>query len=528
MQARAQRLSEARQPAPKTPQGRTEALTSATLFGRVMAKQSGHALAGASILAIDERGTRVRTVSDSSGSFRIERLPAGRYRVEASRAGFLVGGANDPTSAAPAYVKLEPGVTESISIYLRREGSISGGVTDITGAPVVEATVTAYKRLFIGGVPRLMPAAKPTLTDDRGEYRVYGLRPGTYYLWAVPNYELARKSRLDRESSILPGFFPSAHDLLEAAAIRVEPEQDVTGGWIALRSGLLATVSGFAVPAQGYSRPELSLSRLGVFGASQSGRVTDKGDFVFASVAPGRYLLTAVWTAVSDASNEPLNCSYELAVEGEDVSGIVVEPTPPVKVRGTVSFHTDQGEVPTGAIQFVAVPVTTGAEASSDRAVVDANHNFRMNLPYGVSALRCVCPSGWYVESVTVGRADGTATIRVDNSFENARGLRVALTNRSGRILIRSDRIADNVLVLPEKRELWHLIPPALGGLAHATGTGELDSGPLVAGKYLLVQLDDDVVPGDRGELERSAAKGVPVVLEAGAEVTVQLPANGR
>jgi hypothetical protein len=70
--------------------------------------------------------------------------------------------------------------TESASV-------ISGRVLNLRGQPAPGLTVNAMAIQYDDGRPQLVQAMRGTTeiratTDDRGEYRLFGLSPGDYYL----------------------------------------------------------------------------------------------------------------------------------------------------------------------------------------------------------------------------------------------------------------------------------------------------------------------------------------------------------
>jgi hypothetical protein len=64
---------------------------------------------------------------------------------------------------------------ERVAIVLRRGAVLVGRIVDDSGAPVPDVAVRALQRVTRRGRPRLVAAERTATTDDRGEYRLWGI-----------------------------------------------------------------------------------------------------------------------------------------------------------------------------------------------------------------------------------------------------------------------------------------------------------------------------------------------------------------
>ena len=110
--------------------------------------------------------------------------------MTASKGGFvsLQFGQRRPSESGTP-IELGDGQTlDKITIALPRGSVLGGRITDEFGEPVANATVTAWRYGYAGGARRMMPAqganARDT-TDDQGQFRLFGLPPGEYYVSAM-------------------------------------------------------------------------------------------------------------------------------------------------------------------------------------------------------------------------------------------------------------------------------------------------------------------------------------------------------
>jgi hypothetical protein len=157
------------------------------ISGTVVDAQTGAPIGGAVVsLNVAGRAAMSRQLTDRKGRFVFLGLPASdRFHLNATGSGYVDGGyGRTPDRTAGAGIRLADGEWFSDAhIRLWRPAALSGRVLDERGEPVVGVPVRVLARILVGGRPQL--AAGPgTLTDDRGAYRIAGLRPGRYLVQA--------------------------------------------------------------------------------------------------------------------------------------------------------------------------------------------------------------------------------------------------------------------------------------------------------------------------------------------------------
>jgi len=158
-----------------------------SISGVVVKSSSGEPVAGAVVKLTDEApsiappGFQLRTATTAAdGSFRFDQIDAGEYYVVANAAGFLPTeyGQRGPTSAGIAF-EVRNGQRVNVRLTMWPTSSISGRVTDADGDPVGRVQVLALRLVYTDGKPS-MTIAQTVMTNDRGEYRMFWLTPGTY------------------------------------------------------------------------------------------------------------------------------------------------------------------------------------------------------------------------------------------------------------------------------------------------------------------------------------------------------------
>jgi len=172
-----------------------------TIAGAVRDVANGEPIAFAAIEAISADQRRAVDTSGAAGEFRL-RLPPGRYQLSATF--------GDLHTALPEVVVLEGRVTRihidldsraplsgpggPSAVAATSTGEIAGRVTDGVGARAVP---------FAGAVVAAMAPgladAPMAISDQRGRYRLRGLRPGRYDLTVY--YQLVDRGAIELRRS---------------------------------------------------------------------------------------------------------------------------------------------------------------------------------------------------------------------------------------------------------------------------------------------------------------------------------------
>lgn len=299
----------------------------ARISGRVVEDGTNAPLSGARVTAIAmQRGPIVsppagpppQTITDADGRYAFDGLPPGRYRIDAQRTGFA-----SPLADPSAFRTFEVAAGQTlagVNFSLPKGAVITGQVLDpSSGEPLVGAMIMALKRLEIvgtsavyspPGLPLLRPAGQSAQTNDLGEFRIFGLPPGEYFVAASPrpNFPIATNpiSRTSSTTAAAPGiapvmtFYPGTADASTALPVTVAAGQVATGIVIRLLTAQTYQVSGTVVDQNGTSVPGAMVMlrndpRTSGFSAMPpaNGRSDASGYFVIGGVTPGSYMAMA-------------------------------------------------------------------------------------------------------------------------------------------------------------------------------------------------------------------------------------------
>jgi len=244
------------------------------------------------------------TVTDSEGRFAMIDLEPGSYHLTGKRNGYLdtAYGARRPEGTGTV-LRLDAGQPlPDLSLKLVPFGVISGVIRDSDGEPLNDARVTAARLSYESGKPRL-EGYDSTVTDDLGQYRFRGLKPGKYYIAARldPDHQIRvdhSKTKAAAEGPV-PTVYPGSSDPSLAAPIELAMGARVNGIDITIARARTFTVSGRVVTAAGSGATGAFIGVRGrVRGFDFDSALTTttrnaNGDFEIRGVQAGHYNLSA-------------------------------------------------------------------------------------------------------------------------------------------------------------------------------------------------------------------------------------------
>jgi Carboxypeptidase regulatory-like domain len=138
------------------------------------------------LLSMDDRTHAVAVVTDGDGRFEFKGVDPGKYKLTASRMGYVTSeyGQRKPNDPG-AVLTLRPGqVVKDLLFRLVPAAIISGRIMDEDGEALPGVEVSALREVYSEG-KRNLSTWTMVETNDLGQYRLYGLPPGRYFVSAV-------------------------------------------------------------------------------------------------------------------------------------------------------------------------------------------------------------------------------------------------------------------------------------------------------------------------------------------------------
>jgi hypothetical protein len=187
-----------------------------------------------------------RTVSDGSGRFSVADVPSGQYWVIAKRDGFFGAstGGRPPAETVSVPVSIGTQPVSDVTIAMVPGALISGRVRDSGGRAQPNVNVQVFTVSYQTNQPILQSVAAKT-TDDRGEYRLFWLKPGEYFVAATPRQGAAPPQ--NPQEAFVKSFHPNAADITKAIPVSVKIGDELGGIDIDIQAVPSLKVSGQVV-----------------------------------------------------------------------------------------------------------------------------------------------------------------------------------------------------------------------------------------------------------------------------------------
>ena len=519
----------------------------AAISGRVTAAETGLPIRRAQvrIMAPELRGSR-NTMTDAEGRFTVGGLPAGRYNIMFTKSGFVQAqyGQKRPNQPGRSIELAEGQKIDRVDAALMRGGVIAGRVFDEYGEPVVDARVQVMQHRWVNGRRRLVNMGRMGQSNDRGEFRVWGLPSGDFFVSAVATerqmfMDAASAANDTSESTgYAPTYYPGTAISEEAQRVTLTPGQEVGGIDFQLVTTRTVRVSGTALLSDGRPMSNANVmlfARAAIEGgmmSPQGGSTDASGGFTIPGVTPGEYILQARVNPGRDRGAADMEiAAMPLNVGGDDMKNVMLVASRGVRVSGRITFD---APAPPGALENLRVffpPAENefmmmGGAGSGE---VTAQGTFEVRGVFGKRRVALSgLPAGWALKAVRIGGADVVDT-GYEFAKENVTNVEFVVTNQvsslNGTVAAGEDSpVADYVVVAFSTDEAaWQQGSRRLG-IARPDQKGTYSFRGLPPGSYYVLALDSMPEEWGNPELfERLKSGATRVTLAEGESETLNL-----
>jgi hypothetical protein len=386
--------------------------------------------------------------ADEKGSFIIRDIPPGRYILTAERDGYLASSTvlRGPLRMPQVFAIRSNDRVSSLAFRLRPAALIAGRVRFEDAEPAVNVRIDAYREYRVKGRAGYNVVASAR-TDDRGEYRMYGLRPGSYVVAAAHESAAPQKGyidqiRTDDEGHEVPvfayttTFYPNTVKLSEAVPIQLDYGKEVPGIDLFLRPVRKVKIhgrvrsgsSGRVLASATLTLQRIDAHNVAAIAASPRTAFDRDGNFDIRDVTPGTYLLSA-----EASEDKRLTGSAILTVAEENIDQLELMVTPAREWAGKIRVEGGGRLDPAKALVATLEPRSErGSTCSAGvrnlaftcQVLADEKYDFGMqNLS-----------DDFFVSAVRVNGSDMLATGLDASLASSDHPLEVVLDSRGGRV----------------------------------------------------------------------------------------------
>ena len=549
----------------------------ARLRGRVMAAETGGPVRRAQVRIMGPDIGSKTAMTDAEGRFEFRDLPAGRFNLSATKSGFVTVqyGQTRPFESGKAIDLTDAQVMDKADIAMPRGSVISGRLVDEFGDPIADAIVSAMRSVWAGGRRRLQPTGRTATTNDLGQFRVYGLSPGDYFVTATFRggdmiaVEMAMAATMggvaggptgsNPNSGYAPTYFPGTSNGAEAQKISVAVGQEAQNTDFALLPVKLSKISGSVISSEGkpvdgsminiVPRNADAGAMMMMFGGAR----TDKnGNFSISNTAPGDYTLQSrSMTFVTSGGGDNMTFtariggaegsdaevgSVPVSVNGEDISNVIIVTSKGATATGHLTF--EGGSKPDTLTNIRVSAMAADNEGpmmgmgGGGSGTVKADGTFELRGLSGTRILRAInLPQGWILKSIRVNGADVTDGGIEFKPGEALTGVDVLLTSKvtevNGAVKGAGSQPAKDytLVVFSDEPQRWAAVNSRYIAATRPDQDGRFQIKNLPAGGYYAIAVDY-LAQGDWNDpdvLERLKTRATKFSLDEGETRTLEL-----
>jgi hypothetical protein len=261
--------------------------------------------------------TRKRTTG-ADGIFRFDDVEPGRYRIHVVCNGYARSEYGQRSDGQGTTLTFTSGqVISGLNVSLLAASIVTGRVCESSGKPAPGLLVSLLKVCFNSRGLRTLENSGTAITDDRGEYRIFWVSPGRYYLGVQSPTETTSRVlghiNVVERTGLPVTYHPGVLDWSNATVFDLPAATEVRATDLVLTETPTFSIKGTVVDkrtgqacrdASVSLQPRLPFPLTDTYRMSLlSAKTSADGHFEIAAVPPGKYLLRAL----VPAADEPLS-----------------------------------------------------------------------------------------------------------------------------------------------------------------------------------------------------------------------------
>jgi len=489
----------------------------ATVEGAVINAQNSRTIPRASVMLQGMHGVGSKSVrADGNGHFLFQHVEPGQYKLMAERQGFYSD--ESRRDYQPMFEVAAGQYLKNMPVRLMPTAAVSGEIVDEYNDDLQNVEVTLLATETRLGQMFLRPAAK-SITDDRGQYRIAGLRPGRYYLVAEYQSKAAADKKLvedyvsvtssngpqrggeqlkvievtplapDAPFTYAPLFFPATGDFKQAQALHLNPGDETSANFIFITAPVVSITGRVTNGMTGAPAPTASVSAFWseyMLGDGVPARVShENAAFEIRGLAPGSYTVRASF--VEGKETYAGEATIEVGPHG--AQNVEIAALPDFDASGRVSLagnpRTQPGRF---LIEFVGAGLLPRVRASANFPEFKFQAQLRPEKRY--HAVVRNLPEDYYLKSLAISGHQ----VAADNVVVSGRrgDLELVLSpdgaEIEGALFDQKDQPArGSVLLVPDLPDFG---PPELLRRAGAGSDGKFNFRGVAPGTYRLVAFE--------------------------------------
>jgi hypothetical protein len=470
--------------------------------------------------------------TDRDGTFVFPALPVGSYRINIQKDGYVrqdYGQHVFPGQGAMLKVAAGDNL-KGLTVRMIPTGAINGRVTYGDGQPAAGVSLQLIHVAYNAAGQRIQQISSRAASNDRGEYRIYWITPGTYYMSAGTPLGSTVPIQPDWSPFL---YYPGTTDIDRAVPITIKAGSEGSVDMVVERQHPYH-IRGKIVDGASHSPSAVGLQLVfPTFGATagfmgyNAAYDPTTGSFDISDLPPGNYIIQA--NSGAGIARLPVQ------VTNFDVENATVVIGSPIPIAGEVRVD-GGGALPSAETRIQLRPIVPGVRTFvgfTPSAQSGADGTFKVdNVLSGEYRAVITPPNGYYVrEAKFEGRDALSRTIEIshDAKFEIVVSPNVAQI--SGNVVDERGRPAQSarVVLVPDqdrdRTELFISVP--------ADQDGVFSMPRVTPGNYRLFAWEAIETNGffNPDILKKDEALSLPVRVEESAKLNLQskvIPADTK